>query len=588
MKMDQYDTAKKRTDQTLQALEAHILTIRQRSQKLIERRTDISNRQRYLTQQNGGSNISGSDKIHLNVGGTEMYVLREVLTRIKGSRLEALFSGRWEDKLLRDEKGRVFIDMDVRYFKKIVEHLHLMRTSKDDDDKEEVPLDNWPKLPNETEQWRLELYLDLFRLRKEKNSTHTSSISNASEASNNKKKKHKQGTVSYEEMLDVIKIEESELDVVEKKLDEMEKDQKEEEDFVSFFTMSHPQVVSEVQGSERGSADCDTDDVISFTSMTSDDLASNISSIYHGITTDNAAHSSPIVHLWIDGEIIAVKRSTLCVHKGSQFADNFSNADWVKKNTLRTEDGTAVILMGYSSVMLSIVNQLRLQSMMVDDDDLPNIFKENNKAESVENMVSKLFPGLEERFRGRYTKLDSQIIESDSEKDQVMRWLEEVNRRPSEPKLLYRGSQNGWSVSSFHSKCDNKQHTLVVVKTVEGYVFGGYTDQTWNDNDFDGQSKRSSSSFLFSLKCYAGLSPTKMKIKSGYEGCAIKTYYDRGPKFGSGRDFCIGCSGYDLRKGYTKLNCTYNIPSRASGTFLTGKSGKNQKFDVAEVEVFAV
>jgi len=244
--------------------------------------------------------------------------------------------------------------------------------------------------------------------------------------------------------------------------------------------------------------------------------------------------------------------------------------------------------MGYSSVMLSIINQLRLQSMMVNVDDLPNIFKVKNKSESVENMVSKLFPGLEELFQGCCTKLDSQIIESDSEKDQVMRWLEEVNRRPSEPKLLYRGSQHGWDVSSFHSKCDNNQHTLVVVKTVEGYVFGGYSDQTWNCNNFEVQSKWSSSSFLFSLKCYAGLSPTKMKIKSGYEGYAIYANDNCGPSFGDGFDFCIGYSGDDLRKGHTYLNNTYNIPSGASETFLTDKFGSGQRFDVAEVEVFAV
>ena len=40
------------------------------------------------------SNIMDSDKICLNVGGTEMYATRETLTKIKESRLEALFNGR--------------------------------------------------------------------------------------------------------------------------------------------------------------------------------------------------------------------------------------------------------------------------------------------------------------------------------------------------------------------------------------------------------------------------------------------------------------------------------------------------------------
>ena len=89
--MNKYNVAKKLTDQKLHALEAHILTIRQRSEKLIKRRSGLLERKRDLTQRNGGSDIKDSDKIHLNVGGTEMYAMRETLTKIKGSRLEALF-----------------------------------------------------------------------------------------------------------------------------------------------------------------------------------------------------------------------------------------------------------------------------------------------------------------------------------------------------------------------------------------------------------------------------------------------------------------------------------------------------------------
>ena len=216
--MDHYNLAKKLTDKKFHALEAHILSIRQRSQQLLERHSGLLKRQHDLTQQNGGSNVKRSDKIHLNVGGTEMYALRETLTKIKGSRLEALFSGRWEDKLLRDEKGRVFIDMDARYFKKIMEHLHLMTTSKDDGHAEEVS--NWPKLPNTTEQCTLELYLDLFRLRDNKADSKCNSICPSSSiAKKLNDDNNDEGAESFEDLLDVVNNETQQLNAVEKNLE---------------------------------------------------------------------------------------------------------------------------------------------------------------------------------------------------------------------------------------------------------------------------------------------------------------------------------------------------------------------------------
>ena len=83
--MEQYNIAIKLTNDKLHS-------IRQRGQSLAQRYSDLIEKQQKLTQQNGGSDIKDSDKIHLNVGGTEMYALRETLRKIKGSRLEALFS----------------------------------------------------------------------------------------------------------------------------------------------------------------------------------------------------------------------------------------------------------------------------------------------------------------------------------------------------------------------------------------------------------------------------------------------------------------------------------------------------------------
>jgi hypothetical protein len=46
-------------------------------------------------------------------------------------------------------------------------------------------------------------------------------------------------------------------------------------------------------------------------------------------------------------------------------------------------------------------------------------------------------------------------------------------------KLIYRATQNGFEASKFHNKCDNKLNTFVIIKSTNGNVFGGYTEQSW-------------------------------------------------------------------------------------------------------------
>lgn len=248
--MDKYVSAKKLTNQKFKSIR------HERGQKLTQRHSDLLDRQRNLTQQNGGSSdIKESDKIQLNVGGTEIIALREILTTIKGSRLEALFCGRWEDSLLRDQKGRVFMDLDSHYFKKIIEHLHLLMETSKSGDEEEVP--NWPTLTNKIEQKTLDLYIDLLRLRVDNNEKKRSANQPMVESPNNSNSGR---TESYQDSLHAaVKNEVRQLDEAEKNLDKMEEEIKEEEEFVSFFTTSNPPTQAQVSITTN-KADSDTDD----------------------------------------------------------------------------------------------------------------------------------------------------------------------------------------------------------------------------------------------------------------------------------------------------------------------------------------
>ena len=47
-------------------------------------------------------------------------------------------------------------------------------------------------------------------------------------------------------------------------------------------------------------------------------------------------------------------------------------------------------------------------------------------------------------------------------------------------KLLYRASEHGYTAGSFHEYCNDKGPTLVIIKSSEGWIFGGYTTQLWS------------------------------------------------------------------------------------------------------------
>ena len=74
---------------------------------------------------------------------------------------------------------------------------------------------------------------------------------------------------------------------------------------------------------------------------------------------------------------------------------------------------------------------------------------------------------------------DSVILSSDQGQT-LINWLMETRAfTNTNEELLYRASRDGWGASNFHSCCDNKGPTVTVVKS-GNYIFGGYTEETWD------------------------------------------------------------------------------------------------------------
>jgi hypothetical protein len=146
--------------------------------------------------------------------------------------------------------------------------------------------------------------------------------------------------------------------------------------------------------------------------------------------------------------------------------------------------------------------------------------------------------------------------------------------------LIYRASQDGFEAENFHSKCDNKPNTLVIIKSINGNVFGGYTEQSWlSTNNW----KDDPNSFIFSLVNQDYI-PLKMKWSKGF---GIYCNKNNGPAFGFGTDLKIANRSNINTYSYSYLGSSYVHPIYDKGSdkaksFLAG----SYNFQVSEIEVY--
>ena len=62
--------------------------------------------------------------------------------------------------------------------------------------------------------------------------------------------------------------------------------------------------------------------------------------------------------------------------------------------------------------------------------------------------------------------------------------------------VLFRASMHGYEAAEFHARCDFTPNTLTLIQTDLGYVFGGFTTQTWDHY----QPQTDENSFIFSFR----------------------------------------------------------------------------------------
>ena len=152
-------------------------------------------------------------------------------------------------------------------------------------------------------------------------------------------------------------------------------------------------------------------------------------------------------------------------------------------------------------------------------------------------------------------------------------------------KLLFRASEHEFSAAKFHEKCDNKPHTLTLMRNEFGKTIGGYTPVCWNAVRSGYAPDPSLASFLLSVDL-----GEVFRLKDANKAIYCHTGY--GPIFGGGHDMYIsdGCNGnnnsgcnfpysYDGNGKYEK--------NQQAWTALTGSTNSNY-FKVLEYEVYQV
>ncbi|EXX68282.1 hypothetical protein RirG_106560 [Rhizophagus irregularis DAOM 197198w] len=160
-------------------------------------------------------------------------------------------------------------------------------------------------------------------------------------------------------------------------------------------------------------------------------------------------------------------------------------------------------------------------------------------------------------------------------------WIEKKDASRNIPynfNLLYRASRDGNTAAAFHTKCDNKGATIVILKIPNSeHILGGYNPLQWGSNAW----KSTRDSFLFSFTNKNDHNSAKVGHVNTDYGNAIYCRQNCGPAFGGGHDlFQDSDSKWKNYPGF----CSYSKVDMPQSYM----SGSYNSFDVEDYEVFQV
>ncbi|KAJ5070046.1 pep-cterm sorting domain-containing protein [Anaeramoeba ignava] len=210
------------------------------------------------------------------------------------------------------------------------------------------------------------------------------------------------------------------------------------------------------------------------------------------------------------------------------------------------------------------------------------------KYSQIENEIKKNFPPFS----------DSEIIKEMGFMKKLKEWIKDDDFF-SKMKKGYSAKKDGFDCKTWHSFCDDKGKTLVIIQTKENYIFGGFTSIGFTSNESKWSIKRTNpirgyisdpKAFIFSLRNDKNdRSSEKFRIRK--ERNSIYYFIGYGPSFAGvdkNFDFYLKCH---LKGGYSNFGYSYSLPKgikKGTNEAQSYLAGSFDKWVVDELETYFI
>ncbi|KAJ5067815.1 btb/poz protein [Anaeramoeba ignava] len=155
-------------------------------------------------------------------------------------------------------------------------------------------------------------------------------------------------------------------------------------------------------------------------------------------------------------------------------------------------------------------------------------------------------------FKPRF-HFNSEIIQEKEHINKLKEWIND-DEFFSKMKKGFSAKRDGFSSYKWHEAVDNKGKTLVIIKTKDNFIFGGFTEVGFNGNK---GNINDPNAFIFSIRNDKNNRKSE-KFPYKQQGRAIYSDLSYGPVFGYGCDFQINSN---LQQGYSNFGDSYNLPN---------------------------
>jgi len=167
--------------------------------------------------------------------------------------------------------------------------------------------------------------------------------------------------------------------------------------------------------------------------------------------------------------------------------------------------------------------------------------------------------------------LDSKIISRNKKYNEILKyWINPFKKLRAE--LLYRLSENGDNISTFHELCDNKGPSLTLFHVNDENIVGIYTPLSW-DSSFLGYWKKDMDTFIFNLN-------KNQKYKKLKNECSIKCDSSNGP--------CTADFGADFSMKSISHYANYINKYFDKGSDILPSNNQKKEYDLIEAEIYQI